>query len=147
MPRLYSKAKRKGANVKITSILSEYLKAADLQGREVPVVISQVKFEKMDGKDRAVLHFIGKSKGLMLNKTNINNIVYMYGEETDNWNGKEIVLYEAMVDYQGRSTPAIRVKAPQRHQDPISSGPQRRVGGISDNMPPISHPIHDDPPF
>jgi hypothetical protein len=135
--------------MRITSILSEYLKAADLQGREAAVVISQVKFEKMDGKDRAVLFFLGKTKGLMLNKTNINNIVALYGDETNDWNGKEIVLFPAWVDYQGKSVEAIRVKGPQRsapqrrpepeyREDPISSGPidppRRAIGGVSDNM-------------
>lgn len=142
--------------MRITSILSEYLKAADLGGREVSVVISQVKFEKMDGKDRAVLFFIGKSKGLMLNKTNINNIVHLYGEETNDWNGKEITLYPSMVDYQGKSVEAVRVKGPQRvpdqqRRDSISSGvPQRAIGGISDNLaPPPGHPasLNDDIPF
>ncbi len=118
--------------------MSEYLKAADLQGREIAVVISQVKFEKMDGKDRAVLFFIGKNKGLMLNKTNINNIVALYGDETNDWNGKEIVLFPSMVDYQGKSVEAIRVKgpqhrAPQRRPDPISSGRQAPASEFPDD--------------
>ena len=145
--------------MRITSILSEYLKAADLQGREAAVVISQVKFEKMDGKDRAVLFFLGKTKGLMLNKTNINNIVALYGEETNDWNGKEIVLFPSWVDFQGKSVEAVRVKGPQHRsvpqrrsepeyrEDPISSGPinppQRAIGGISDNM----DRLNDDIPF
>jgi hypothetical protein len=125
--------------MKITSILSEYLKAADLQGREIPVVISQVKFEKMDGKDKAILFFLGKTKGLMLNKTNINNIISLYGEETNDWNGKEITLFPSMVDYQGKTVEAVRVKGPMRvaaprREDPISSGPRRAIGGVSDNL-------------
>lgn len=144
--------------MRITSILSEYLKAADLQGREAAVVISQVKFEKMDGKDRAVLFFLGKTKGLMLNKTNINNIIALYGDETNDWNGKEIVLFPAWVDYQGKSVEAIRVKGPQRaasqrqpepeyRDDPISSGPiapRRAIGGVSDNMSAAGAVMTDD---
>lgn len=135
--------------MRITTILSEYLKAADLQGREAAVVISQVKFEKMDGKDRAVLFFLGKTKGLMLNKTNINNIVQLYGEETNDWNGKEIVLYPSMVDYQGKSVEAIRVKAPQRRapqrrDDPISSGPQRRDDFPGDRVPAGTGELNDE---
>lgn len=139
--------------MRITSILSEYLKAADLQGREIPVTISQVKFEKMDGKDRAVLFFLGKSKGLMLNKTNINNIVALYGDETNDWNGREVTLFPTMVDYQGKSVEAIRVKGPQRKQeprrDPISSGPQRR-GSMSEATAddfPGDRDLNDDPNF
>ena len=134
--------------MRITTILSEYLKAADLQGREASVIISKVGFEKMDGKDRAVLFFIGKSKGLMLNKTNINNIVYLYGDETNDWNGKEIILFPALVDYQGKTVEAIRVKGPQHQAAPRPQpAPQRQVGGVSDNLAPSGHPINDDIPF
>lgn len=131
-------------------IPGQYLKAADLQGRDVVVTISHIKMEKIDNKDRPILYFDGKERGLALNKTNLNNIIHLYGDETDNWRGAQITLYEAMVDYQGRSTPAIRVKPPQRHASPISTAPQRQIGGISDNMdrvPPANHPINDDIPF
>jgi hypothetical protein len=131
--------------MKITSILSEYLKATDLQGREIPVVISQIKFEKMDGKDKAILFFLGKTKGLMLNKTNINNIIALYGEETNDWNGKEITLFTSMVDYQGKTVEAIRVKGPMRadvpRHDPISTSPRRMVGGVSDNLQKLDDEI------
>lgn len=131
----------------------QYLKAADLQGREVTVTMSHVKMEDVGGEEKPVLYFSGKDRGLCLNKTNANNIAHVYGHETDDWHGKSLTLYEAMVDYQGRSTPAIRVKVPrivpdQQRRDSISSGvPQRVTGGISDNMAPAGHPINDDIPF
>ena len=132
--------------MKISSLLSDYLKADDLQGHEVSVVISQIKFEKMDGKDKPILFFLGKSKGLMLNKTNIKAIIALYGDETNSWNGKEITLFPKMVDFQGESVNAIRVKGPlsadPRYSaelsstDPISTSPRRMTGGVSDNLPP-----------
>lgn len=130
----------------------QYLKAADLQGRQVTVTIDHVKIEDIGGDNKPVVYFTGKERGLVLNKTNANNITFLYGDETDDWHGKQITMFEAMVDFQGRSTAAIRVKGPARqqehHADPISSGPPRRhVGGISDNAPPAGHPINDDIPF
>jgi hypothetical protein len=96
---------------------SDYLKAADLQGREITAAMSIVKMEAI-GRDKdmlPVLYFQGKAKGLVLNKTNANTIVSLYGDDTDNWTGSEILLYEAMVEFQGKMGPAIRVRAPRRN--------------------------------
>src|SRR5574338_369190 len=104
---------------------SNYLKASDLQGRAVNVKIDRVEIEKIGTDDKPVLYFQGKEKGMVLNKTNANNIAYLYGQETDDWNGAEITLFEAMVDFQGKTVPAIRVRGPQRKpaQRNIESGP------------------------
>jgi arabinogalactan endo-1,4-beta-galactosidase len=106
---------------------SKYLKASDLQGRQVTVKMARVEQEKIGDDEKPILYFQGKERGVVLNKTNANNIAAIYGYETDDWYGKEITLVEAMVDFQGKSVPAIRMKAPrvapQRREDPISSGP------------------------
>ncbi len=62
---------------------SNYLKAADLQDREVTVTMADVKMEKLGDDSRPVLYFRGKEKGLVLNKTNANNIASRYGDDTD----------------------------------------------------------------
>lgn len=92
---------------------SEFLKASDLNGRNVKVSMSHVEMKDIGGDHKPVLFFIGKEKGMVLNKTNANNISLVYGDETDGWQGKEIVLFEAMVDFQGKTVAAIRVRAPQ----------------------------------
>ena len=79
-----------------------------------------------------MLYFQGKEKGLVLNKTNANNIAYVYGDETDDWRGQEITLFEAMVDFQGKTVPAIRVRAPQRSVTRQAPPPQRPIGGMSE---------------
>jgi len=89
---------------------SKYLKAADLQGRDVQVVMANVRIEDIGDGDKPVLYFQGKEKGLVLNKTNANNIAILYGSETNNWIGKPVTLYSAWVDFQGRSVEAIRVR-------------------------------------
>lgn len=97
---------------------SNYLKAADLQGRNALVKIDRAEYEMIGQDKKMVLYFQGKEKGMVCNKTNANNIAHLYGEETDDWRGHEIVLFEAMVDYQGKTVPAIRVRAPQRKPAP-----------------------------
>lgn len=91
---------------------STYLKAADLTGRNVQVTMNYVKMEDIGGDHKPILYFVGKEKGLVLNKTNSNNIMFLYGAETDEWSGKPVVLYPTMVDFQGKSVEAIRVKGP-----------------------------------
>ena len=50
----------------------EHLKSADLQGRRVVVTIERVSMVKYEDGAKPVLHFVGKDKGLVLNKTNAN---------------------------------------------------------------------------
>ena len=88
---------------------SNYLKAADLQGRHVAVVIASVVMEDVGDDHKPVVYFRGTQKGVVLNKTNANNIAVLYGDDTDAWIGQPVTLFPAMVDFQGRSVEAIRI--------------------------------------
>lgn len=107
---------------------SNYLKASDLQGRAVTVKMDRASMETLGNDEKLVLYFIGKEKGMVLNKTNANNIAFIYGDDTDLWHGQEITLFEAMVDFQGKTVPAIRVRGPQRRaaQQSHQAPPQQR---------------------
>lgn len=93
---------------------SKYLKAADLAGNRITVKMDRVESETVGDDAKVVLYFQGKEKGLVLNVTNKNMIVDLYGPETDEWTGQPIVLYEAMVQYQSKMVPAIRLMGPPR---------------------------------
>lgn len=94
---------------------SKFLSAADLQGREAIVKITHVATDEIGGKQKFICYFAGKQKGLVLNKTNWNNIVKITGQDdSDDWTGATVCLYETMVDFQGESVPAVRVKAPPK---------------------------------
>ena len=94
----------------------EFLKAADLQGRQAAVVIDRVEMQKVGDDHKPVAYFQGKDRGLVLNKTNANIIADMYGSETNQWVGQRIVLYSARVEYQGKLVDAIRVQHPSAAQ-------------------------------
>ena len=132
---------------------SKYLKASDLAGHNVNVTIANVVTEDIGkGEEKLIIYFHGKQKGMVLNKTNANNIAAIYGPETEDWVGQPIVIFEAMVDFQGKTVPALRVRAPQPKNRPRavpnqvnglkqqttglanSYPPQRQVGGISDTI-------------
>jgi arabinogalactan endo-1,4-beta-galactosidase len=116
---------------------SKYLKAADLKGGSPTVVIERVEMEMLGDDRKMVVYFQGKQKGLVTNKTNANTIADMYGDDTDDWIGNKIVLIEAMVDFQGKTGPAIRIRAPAKQSKAEQSEPPKRMtGGISDQQLP-----------
>jgi hypothetical protein len=120
---------------------STYLKAADLKGKAVPVVIENVTFEDIGGDQKPVLRFRGTDRGMVLNKTNMNIIAEMYGFESDDWHGKRITLQPARVEFQGKIVDAVRVKLETTKQfvsKPIkaSAGPNGARQGI-----PPSHAV------
>jgi hypothetical protein len=122
---------------------SEFIKAADLQDQNVRVVMDHIELREVGDEQKPVLYFQGKEKGLVLNKTNANNIALVYGEDTDEWVGKALILYPTMVDYQGRSVPAIRVRVPQakdrQRETRGTNGPARR--------PSVAEELDDEIPF
>lgn len=93
---------------------SKYLKASDLQGSEPIVTMDRVDFEPV-GRDRemkAVLYFVGKAKGLVLNKTNANKIIELTGTAvTEEWHGSRIRLYTTEATFGGDTYDVVRIKA------------------------------------
>lgn len=126
---------------------SNFLKASDLQGQEVSVTISRINYEKMsDGSDKPVVYFMGKEKGLVLNKTNATTIADMYGNDTDAWTNAQITLGTIWTDFQGKQVQAIRVRpnVPQRagngQQQPMQ-GPSGEGYQGNPSLPPVDDEI------
>ena len=112
---------------------SKYLKAADISGKTPHVFIASIRMEDIgDDDQKPVLYFEGKDKGIVLNKTNATNITVAYGDDTDNWIGKEIILFTAWVDFQGKSVEAIRVRPPAQPQQRQSAPPAQTAPAGSD---------------
>lgn len=93
---------------------NELLKAADLGGREIAVVISGTAVKHFENETKLTLSFEGKRKVLVLNKTNAKRIAADYGPMHRSWVGKQIILYPDRVDFKGDLVDAIRVKVPPR---------------------------------
>lgn len=117
---------------------SDYLKAADLEDKPHLATITKVDLETMrDNSEKLLVSFEEWEKGLLLNVTNANNIAAFCGPETDDWIGKQIVLFPTWVDFQGRSVEAIRVRAPKPKAGKAmaAQGPTVAAKG-----PPKGHP-------
>lgn len=90
---------------------SKFLKAADLNGVAVKVVISSVTFEDIgDDAEKPVMRFEGKAKGLVLNITNAKMVEAYHGEEMDNWAGKQIELYPTKTSFRGEVVDCLRIR-------------------------------------
>ncbi len=105
---------------------SHYIKADLLKpNQELRLVVSEVKLEEVDdGVSKPVVYFAGKRAGLVLNRINSNTLADVWGAETDDWAGKEIILFRSMTEYQGRRVPCLRLRHPEPPQpEPPSLDP------------------------
>lgn len=101
---------------------SKYIKAADLIGKEHILTIQGVKIEDVGGQgseeDKPVIYFSGKQKGCVLNRTNAMTIASKYGEDTENWVDKPVVVYPDVCMFQGKMVDCIRMRIPAEAATP-----------------------------
>jgi len=122
---------------------NQYLKAADLGGREVRVTMANTEREKLGNDNKLVLYFKGKEKGLVLNKTNAGTISDAYGDDTEDWFDNPLILFSVKTDFQGKVVDAIRCRVPTA-KDNRQQAPQKRADPISSGQ--IEPPTRDEPP-
>lgn len=139
---------------------SKYLKADDLKSttgkgfREFSLTITGIKPEVLtskndDGSEKKenkwVMYFKGAEKGMVVNKTNAQAISDYYGDDTDHWTGKKIILFVATVATPQGPKPGIRVRVPSEETfdpdtvpttaDPMAAAAAATLGG--DDGPPF----------
>jgi hypothetical protein len=124
---------------------SKYLKASEIKGKDVPVILDRIEHEEMaDGEMKYVLYFIGRTKGLVLNKTNWDTIEEAYGD-SDDWPGKPAMLFTVKTkDPTGKTVDGIRIKpAPQQRQQ---AAKPRQASGGGGTVVALPHTELDPPP-
>lgn len=94
---------------------SKYLKTGDVSGKGETYTIEKLEVEKFKDKEgdeatKPVLYFKGEKKGLVLNKTNAARLSEKFGDESDGWAGKKIVLRLESVEAFGKMQDSIRIK-------------------------------------
>ena len=117
---------------------SKYLKADDLQGQEVTVIIAKVVMETIDdktGEQKPVMYFQGKSKGLVLNVTNGQMAAHLYGDDTDAWIGQTLILFSTMTSFQGRPVQGLRVRGPAQPMANTPVAPPEEPASLDDEIP------------
>lgn len=121
---------------------SDYLKAEDIGQNMWTMTVATADVKEFDNGDRKiVLTFDDFDKVLPLNATNARAISDIYGKDTEQWIGKEIMLFTMPVDFQGKMVQAIRIRAPQRQsapppRRPATGGAPSRSSYDERNPPP-----------
>lgn len=113
-------------------IPSAFLKQTDV-GDGALLIVTGIRQENvaMQGTEpeyKWCLEFKGVDKPLVLNPTNMRLMEGIMGsDETDDWIGKEVVLYtDPTISFGGKITGGIRVRAPQNQNPPAENKP--RIG-------------------
>jgi hypothetical protein len=111
---------------------SKYVKAADLNGKTVTLTISKLVVEELghgaEKERKPVLYFQKATKGLVLNRTNAMTIAGLYGDESDDWEGKRVSIYPTRIRAFGAMQDTIRV----REEIPAQPKPQAQALHVED---------------
>jgi hypothetical protein len=95
-----------------------FLRPEYLNGTRKRVTIADVEVVNLgqgkDAKDKAVLRMDEVDQGLVLNKTNAEILRAKFGDETDAWVGKQILLAPDTTSFGGKTVACIRVKVPEQ---------------------------------
>lgn len=104
---------------------SQYVSKDDVATpRRVTIKNLLMETIKSDGgdEDKPVLHFSDFEKAMVLNNTNWQTIEEVYGDESDNWGGKQIELYlDPGVMFGGKRVGGVRVRVPNGASAPASN--------------------------
>lgn len=92
---------------------SKFLKADDCMTNKVMIIQSITQEEVGADKEiKPILRFVGENRGLVLNRVNGSMLQMLHGNSVDAWVGKQIELYRDLVQFGGKTVPAIRLRQP-----------------------------------
>jgi hypothetical protein len=104
---------------------SRFFKAADLQ-QEKKLRIKSVTEETIgtgaEKEKKLVCWFTNDARGLVLNRVNNRTLRGAFGDATEGWADKVIVLFPTTAEFRGRMMPACRVRIPPPKQVAALSG-------------------------
>ena len=100
-------------------IPSKYLTKYQLGDQQAALyTISNLRTENVGTEDeeveKVVIFFDETPKGFVANKTNLNTLIAIYGEDYEGWVGKKIVVYfDPTIQYGGKLVGGLRLRAPK----------------------------------
>ena len=121
----------------------KWLSGDDLP-HDVGVTIERVVMEELRNpkthkpERKPAAYFVGKKRGLILNVTNWRTLARLYGDESDGWRGRRVLLGPEEVEVRGERVRAIRVKGAA--PDPLPAEARESKGVAGPESPAIASP-------
>lgn len=123
-----------------TAFPSEFLKHQDIGMAEFTVTIETALIKDMgDGQEKPVLYFKEAQKGLVLNRTNSDELFALFGtHDTDQMRGRQVILFTVATQTpQGQATRGIRLRG-----IPAAAAPNSPLGGTVAVQAPLTPPTN-----
>ncbi len=118
-------------------IVSKFLRKEDFD-EDMVATVRGVKLEDVgnQGEQRWVLYFREMQKGMVLNVTTIRVLEGAYGDDSDGWIGKRVMIYvDPNVSFQGRVIGGLRLRAPKKTAAAPAPTPAAHADEFSDDIP------------
>ena len=122
--------------------ISKYIRAEHMSpgyveenGGELKVTIAGTSEQHLWNEDRLVLSFGEEHPDLPLNVTNIKQLGKLFGHDTVDWVGQEVVLYLIPVTIEGQDKQGIRIKPPAGWRPKPRPAPRSAKDALDDSIP------------
>jgi hypothetical protein len=128
---------KEGTKMKFSEAFpSRFLKSEHIEGERTLTIRS---VERCDDPtiDKPIVRFDGLEQPLVLNVTNGRILASALGNDMDAWVGTRIVLYVALVPFEGKIVNSIRVRVPQPKAPSASKKKAASLGALIDDDLPL----------
>lgn len=103
---------------------SKYLSKTDFEDDQT-VIIKGIRVEELDDngqkKEKTVCYFREHAKGMILNVTSLRVLAQSFGDETDDWRGRQVIVYtDPNVSFGGRIVGGLRLRIPKQKVAPAA---------------------------
>jgi len=144
---------------KVSDMLSsKYIKKDDVGTAGRVFTIRSCSRENVAKQNEApehkwVLRFDGTEKGMVLNNKNIKSLQEHYGDDSDAWVNKRVMLYnDPSVEMGGKTVGGIRLKFPKKTGEPAAvaaapakpAAPAPELAIVDDGFERPAEPSFDD---
>jgi hypothetical protein len=114
-----------------------YLEEVGGTKRELKATIAGVTEAELWGEDRIIVAFQDEHPALTLNLTNFKVLTKLFGRDTSDWIGEEVLLYLVPVEFQGEAKQGIRLKLPAGRSAKPQPAPRSAKESLGDDEIPF----------
>lgn len=117
-------------------IVSKFLKKEDFDEDRVMTIKGVSLEEVAQGEQKWILFFREEAKGMALNTTSIRVLENAFGDDSDNWIGKRVMVYvDPNVSFQGRVVGGLRLRPPKKQAAAAPPAKTEPAGDFDDDIP------------